>query len=176
MENQSGRKLKLRFNSVWPTKVVFSALHGGLISGSPRRSRRGLTAFAGLLASIVGKGKVQPSRHHYHRWSRSDVTDVRSSYAGEATSNTQLLPSTLPSTRARTIFVPNATRNAGNAVMTGQIPSERSRRCRCWVDPARSEWMFAPTASPNAPSATARATCSAAEPDEFCNRKRSYAM
>src|SRR5215472_1627955 len=22
----------------------------------------------------------QPSRHHYHRWSRSDVTDVRSSY------------------------------------------------------------------------------------------------
>lgn len=47
---------------------------------------------------------------------------------------------TLPNTRARTIFVPNATTNAGNAVMTGQIPSERSRSCRCWlVDPADSE-------------------------------------
>src|SRR5260221_6845238 len=33
-------------------------------------------------------------------------------------------PCTLPSACTRTIFVPNATRNAGSAVMTGQIPSE----------------------------------------------------
>lgn len=47
---------------------------------------------------------------------------------------------TLPSARVRTTLVPNATRNAGSAVMTGQMPSEKSRNCRCWVvDPAESE-------------------------------------
>ena len=49
-------------------------------------------------------------------------------------------PCALLSARVRTILVPSATRNAGSAVMTGQMPSARSRSCRCWlVDPAESE-------------------------------------
>src|SRR3954447_4628895 len=73
-------------------------------------------------------------------------------------------PCTFPSARAKNKLAPNATRNAGTAVISGQMPSDSSRSRACWfVDPEYNEWMFAPTASPNAPSATANATCRAAE-------------
>jgi hypothetical protein len=58
-----------------------------------------------------------------------------------------------------------------------QPDPERERSCRYWLaDPVDSEWMFAPTASPNAPRAAAQATCRATELGGFCSRKRSYAM
>lgn len=85
------------------------------------------------------------------------------------------LPRIPPIARAKITFVPSATRKVGSAVMTGQIPSERSRSGRCGlVDPLDSEWMLAAIASPKAPSATAMATWRATERDEFGGRERSY--
>ena len=40
------------------------------------------------------------------------------------------LPCPRPSARVRTTLAPNATRKAGSAVMTGQIPSDMSKSCR----------------------------------------------
>src|SRR5437667_10383066 len=76
-----------------------------------------------------------------------------------------------------TVLTPSATRNAGSAVITGHTPSDIRRSCRCWpLEPADNEWKLAATASPNAPSATASATCSAAATEAFPRRKRSYPM
>src|SRR5258708_560770 len=69
--------------------------------------------------------------------------------------------------RAMTQPAAGASRNAGSAVMAGQSPRADSRRRRCSLaDASRREWMFALTASPNAPSATDNATWRAAERGE----------
>lgn len=61
--------------------------------------------------------------------------------------------------------------------MIGQTASQRCRGCRRWLaGPVDCEWMFAPTATPSAPSATAKATCRAAGPDEFFSRMRSAVL
>ena len=76
--------------------------------------------------------------------------------------------------RRKIQLAPSATRKAGSAVMTGQSTSASSRRPWCaFADSSRSEWMFAETASPNAPSAAPKATCRAAERGGFRSRKRS---
>ena len=95
----------------------------------------------------------------------------------EATRTLRYLSCSLTITRARTTLAPHAMTKDGTAVRTGQITSASSNRYRCWlVAPTDREWMFAPTASPKAPIATATATCRAANRGVFSSRTRSYVM
>jgi hypothetical protein len=58
--------------------------------------------------------------------------------------------------------------------MAGQRTSAASNKPLCWAaEPSVSEWIFAATASPNAPNAVADATWRAAKSGGFRRRERS---